>query len=276
MGTPSGEYEELYVGNAYFVKTGSTPIKLASGIVNYFIFEPETAGKYEFKISSGKLSYWGGNTVGYIAEQNSSEAILNKTSTSYTINFREGQLGSVILVGVEGSGSITMTINRTGAANEETPFTIYGGFYTPSSQYTYSGGKLSVVDITAATTKVVLGSDQLYHWGSASGPIVYVKLNDKTDSSGYLSFEEWLNSERPVIKTAVGSGSSEKRWDFTDCMNAYVKYKDADTGYYPLNDDLKFMLQTLYQGNQWKASLFSEVSNLNEEMAWMFCCYYQK
>lgn len=276
VGTPSGEYEELYVGNAYFVEQGETPVGLASDIVNYFIFTPEKAGKYKVSISAGKISFWGGNTVGYIAEQTNSESILEKNSTSFTVNFMEGQVGSVILIGVEGSGTAKLTITRTGNSIEEKPFTVYAGMTKPTSQFTYTGGSLSVVDITAATTKVVQGRDGYYHWGSANGPVVYVKLNDKTDSSGYLSFEEWLNSERPVIKTAVGSGSAEKKWDFTACMEAYVKYKDKNTGYYPLNDDLMFMLQTLYKGQQWKSNIFSDISNLNEEMAWMFCCYYEK
>ena len=99
--------------------------------------------------------------------------------------------------------------------------------------------------------------------------------DEKYYASLCREFEEWLNSERPVIKTAVGSGSAEKRWDFTACMSAYNKYKDKATGYYPLNDDLKFMLETLYVGQQWKNNIFVDVANLNEDMAWMFCCYYE-
>lgn len=275
VGTPSGEYEEIFVESdtkAYIVKSGSTAITLASGQVNYFIFTPEQAGKYKVSISAGTLSYWGGNTVGYIAKQTNSDSFLEKTKTSFTVNFVAGQVGSVILIGVEGSGTTTLTVTRTGNANEEKPWQIFNGVAKPTSPYTYTGGSLSVVDIKGATTKIYLGNDGYYHWGSPNGSVIYVKLNDKTDNSGYLSFDEWLNSERPVIKAATSSG----KWDFTECMKAYNKNKDKATGYYPLNDDLKFMLQALYEGQQWKDSIFAEVSNLNEDMAWMFCCYYQK
>ena len=276
VGTESGEYEELYVGNAYFVEGGDTTIYLADDVVNYFLYTPSQSGQYKVSIGSGTITYWGGNTVGYIADQSHTESVISKTSTSFTLNFMEGQVGSVVLIGVEGSGSTTLTITRVGASIEEKPWTVYNGLYKPTAAFTYTGGTLSVVDITGPTTKIYVDSNGIYHWGSPNGPVIYVKLNDKTDTSGYLSFTEWLNSERPVIKAAYGSGSSEQKWDFTACMTAYDKYKDKDTGYYPLNEDLKFMLEKLYIGQQWKDNIFANVTNLNEEMAWMFCCYYEK
>lgn len=270
----TGTYVELYVGNALQVSAGTTTVNITGSDVNYFVFEPTQSGKYSVSVNAGTLSYYGNNTA-FI--QDLSDTV-DCNGTSFSVNIKEGHLGSAYILGIKGSGSVKLTITRTGDAVldiNDMPWTTYTGTTKPTSKYTYSGGSLTKVNITGDTVQIVYGSDGYYHWGSANGPVVYVDLDDDT----YLSFSNWLTSDYPVIRAVVQNGSSVTKWDFSSCMSAYNKYKDSGTGVYPMTEDLKFILETLYETQGWgdpdMAYLFGSVTGtLNKDMAWLFCCCY--
>ncbi len=272
---PSGnvptEYEELYVGKAYFVETGDNTLNITAGDVNYFVFAPTKSGKYKVSVNAGTLSYHGNNTA-FIQDLSDTVSCNGK---NFTVNIKDGHLGGLFILGVKGSGAVTMTITRTGDAEldfNDLPWNPYPGTSKPTSKYSYTGGALKRVDITGATVAIVKGDDGYYHWGSASGSIVYVNLADET----YLSFDKWLK-DFPSVRAVVAG----KKWDFSECIRAYNTNRDAAKGVYPMTEDLKFMLESLYAhcgwGDKTKAYLFGEVTGtINQDMAWMFCCYYEE
>ncbi len=262
------EYEELYVGNAYYVKTGDNTVSLTSGGINYFVFAPAQSGKYKVSVDAGTLSYYGNNQH-FIQDMSST---VNCNGKNFTVNIKDGNLGSLFIIGVKGSGTVKLTITRTGAAEldiSDLPVTTFGGTATPSSPYTYTGGSLKRIDITGATVTLEKKGDYYY----LNGKQVFVNLDDDT----YLSINEFFNSDRPIL-TAVDTNKMIN-WDFSNCMKKYKDNRDKTTGYYPLNDDLKFMFETLYKW-QWAnpdpnpAMFKDDVNKLNEAIAWMFCCYY--
>ena len=127
------------------------------------------------------------------------------------------------------------------------------------------------VDITAKSFKIVLGSDGYYHKGSATGPIMYVVLNEKAQ---YISMKD-LVANGPLRNSSKGE-------DYTDCMVQYVECIDSKTGVYPLTEDLKYMFQQGGKAKGWWDKdtisgyyLFGD-KTVNEDIAWMFeCCYWE-
>ena len=69
--------------------------------------------------------------------------------------------------------------------------------------------------------------------------------------------------------------------EFTECMRDYISACDPTNGLYPLNDDLIYMFQSAgaYMG-WWNSNspnyLFSNLTGLNTQIAWMYACCYMK
>lgn len=281
----SGEFKQMYFGDLYTVAVGSTYTKLQSGVVNYFVFSPEKAGLYRVSLveSVGSLSYWGGN-MNFVSEQT---AGTNMENNSFTINVKENAVGNIDhILGVTGDDDCVIVITRIGdpvldATDAE--WIVYTASKTPT-QYTHSGGKLTYVDLTAKSVKLVKGSDGYYHLNTKNGPLVLVNLG--TDAP-YVSMYTMLGGSG-IGGTALrkyfydDNGSFLKKEDYTSCMLEYINCRDSATGVYPLNDDLMYMLQNGGDQQGWwdetsGSYLFSDVKGLNPEIAWMFaCCYVAK
>lgn len=283
----SGKLEELYVGNAFHVTVGGTYVQMQSNVVNYYIFTPERSGVYQFTTSNPKaqISYWGANTV-FIQDMTSST---DWKDNAFTRNVKESQLGNIVIIGITGASECVLEINRIGDAEvdpEDVAPIIYKGTHTPSKFKLSlpSGKKLINVDVTASTgayNLVYNESDGFYHLGSASGPVMYVNLGE---NAPYVSLYKMLGY------TGHG-GAAMNKWfyddngkflykeDYTDLTCQYVEARDSTYGVYPLTKDLAYILRNggEFKG-WWDASspsyVFTEVTNLNTEIAWMFACCY--
>lgn len=284
----SGDPEKLYVGDAYEVGVGGTYVKLQSNATNYFTFSPTQAGLYKFTTSdpSAEISYWGGNTF-YITDQ--TDSLDDYENNAFTINIKEANIGMTVILGVTGADECVLQIIRLGnPILDETDIKaeVYKGSGDPSTfNLTLSSGqKLTYVDVSGATSdyKLVKGSDGYYHLNSATGPTMYMNLGPNAPYVSMYNMLGFTGFGGTSLTQAFydEDGKVIRKEDYTELMEKYVTcIKDSTYGVYPLTDDLIYMMQ---QGGDYKGwwdstsgqYMFSGISNLNVEIAWMFACCY--
>lgn len=260
-------YEGEYImQNVY---TGGTYIEMQSNSNNFVVFKPSRGGKYTISTTDKNAKVAKAGTTSYFSTAPGYDG--NKC----TIDIYQDQIDAnmQLVLSVTGTSECVLVIERTGNAGALTTYKDYAAKTTPKA-FTLSGisGKTQkFVDVTASSFNIVLGSDGYYHKGSATGPIMYVVLNDKAQ---YVS-----------MKNLVDNGplrNPDKGEDYTECMVQYVNCVDSTYGVYPLTEDLKYMFQ---QGGAakgwWDKSveggyyLFGS-KTVNKDIAWMFeCCYWE-
>lgn len=267
-------HTELYVGKAYHITVGTNSTLFKSGKITYFLFTPSTDGQYRFSCSSGTLAFYG-NNLSFIIDQTAT--LDDRTTTSFTVNIKESNLGSSYLISVTAPAGVTagtVTVTRTGDAVlswDDLPYTPYSGTYTPKP-FTFSGGTLKYIKITGkpADFVPVLGSDGYYHLNSADGPLLYLNLTNGEYSECALN--GMLHSNRPVIQGTVKdeNGKNISKEQYNDLVQKYVDCSDG--GLYPLTADLIRILKT--QNDNWYLYLASQYSKINKDLAWMCnICY---
>ena len=274
-------FTELYVGRAYHVSVGSNEVSLVNGDVNYFLFYPENAGLYQVSASSPEaiLSYWGGN-IHFITDLTHTTDLADNV---FTINVKPSMMGQGFILGITGSGSCTLQLERlSDAVLDETdaPWDVYES-KTPIVSVTVekpADKTLIYVDVsrnTADYTLVYSEATGCYHLNAADGPVVYVNLKSAPD----LSFSALIQYTGLHVYYYDEAGNFVNKVDFTGCVAEYVAHCDTK-GLYPLNDDLIHILQECNRHYGWWDAenpnfLLFGVDTVNPEIAWMFpCCYY--
>ena len=152
--------------------------------------------------------------------------------------------------------------------------------------YTHDAGKqLTDFDLTAAGYTLVLGQDGFYHKDTADGPLVLVRLGKKSGGSKYLDAFQTILEHSGITKYFYDeSGKFLKKEKYDDCLIKYFEIMDEDSGLYPLNEDLKYIIQSRGEYAGWfepSDSLYlfkdengNKVPGINNEIAWLFlCCY---
>ena len=150
-----------------------------------------------------------------------------------------------------------------------------------------SGTKLTQVDLTASTDtyKLVLDDQGIYHVGSKTGPVVYVKLGQ---GAPYVSMYDLLGMSgfggtRFGKKFFDANGNFLRKESYNVAMLAFTGAVDPNAGVYPLTEDLAYMLQNGGEGKGWWDPndgnfLFKDGdgnidTSINLEIAWLFACY---
>ena len=120
---------------------------------------------------------------------------------------------------------------------------------------------------------------------------LYVNLGDKAPyvSLGILTgaIGQYGTGFRKIFTNPDGSyvinpDGAYKKEDYTDAMVSYSLHVDPQTGVYPLNDDLIYMLQHGGEGKEWydptSASYLFLDQNVDVDLslAWMFAVCYLK
>ena len=204
--------------------------------------------------------------------------VLNWNLADSNLNGRDS---ADYIFAVQGVDSCILRVERLDDATDTSvQYTTYTAKTTPT-QYSFSGGTLTYVDLTASTEsyELELGSDGYYHLGSVTGPIVYVNL----DYNKYISFDDMINGFGSGGGTSFKYISEDRSVaeDYTECMIQYIACRDAAKNVYPLTEDLMYMIRNGGKYKGWweptnDAYRFSSVENINLEIAWMFaCCYVQ-
>lgn len=288
--------QSLFAGGeeftAYNISTGCTYVELEEGM-NYFLFTPKEAGNYAFSLkeSNAKLGYYG--TPFFVQSNNMAEMKDN----AFTLSIHPGMIGgdnggtTIMVLGVEataGDKGGILTIERIGDHEEtvaDKPWTVY---QTTSDLKAYTlpaGAALADFDLTAATSSyqlVLNETDGFYHLNSVDGPVVLVRLGEK---SKYLeSFKKMMETSRVCKYFFDENGDFVKKESYSECLNEYIEVMDENAGVYPLTEDLKYIIQQRGGYSQWwdansSSYLFVDengvpVDGINNEIAWLFmCCY---
>ena len=278
--------------NAYHVSAGSTYVELVAGKRNYFLFTPEVSGTYEFSTTNAdaKLGYYG--APHFVQSMSAAEVVDNK----FTISVSASMIGSngtgttVIVVGIDSTEAenCILNIQRIGDPEHtisDEPWMIYKTTATLAEYKLPAGAVLGEFDLTAKTDVYQLvynETDGFYHLNTADGPLVLVRLGEK---SQYLeSFQKILESSGVVKYFFDENEKFIKKESYSESLLEYIEYMDEDEGVYPLTEDLKYIIQQRGEYSGWfdpSASMYlfkdvngDKVPGINAEIAWLFmCCY---
>ncbi len=286
--TPGGLYD---AEKSYIVELGTTYASgMKTGDYTYFLFKPTKSGIYKFTTDrkDAKLSYWGGSTDYYYECTSSTDYTAAKNS--FSVEVMDASIGgTTLVVAVKGSSECYLTIERTGNASKPDERRVYGENVTVK-KFTYTGSNknFTYFDIKSKSEyKLVIGSDGYYHKDSATGPIVYVNMNDRK----YHSFTDRFGITDSDAGAGLfcyfydNNGNVKYFEDYSALMKKYAENRDKDTDMYPLTPELKYMLEKANSHYKWGDStspnyLFYDgttpIKGINKDLAWMYaCCFIQ-
>ena len=286
-------HDSAWWGSYYKISTGSAWADLTNRL-NYsedygcymYVFLPAQSGIYRFTASGGVLGYYGSINFPYGPSKDT-----DNENGYFEMTINDGEFANdnqpslvIGLVPAAGAAEATLTVVRVADAPEELPRIIYEPTNT-IEVFKYTGsGKPTYVDLTKKAT-ITKKSDGYY----LNGKKLYMNLSN---SAPFLTISNLLGlsygggapEDNGWSTGSMGTGMKGLQYDgdvviaiedYTDCMFQYVKASDPLTGLYPLNDDLIYIIQKCgsYMG-WWNINspnyLFSTVSGLNTDTAWMF------
>lgn len=278
--------------NAYRVDTGSTYVKLTAGKRSYFLFTPSVSGTYEFSTTDANavIGYYG--APHFVQSMNVAEVVDNK----FTISVSASMIGvngtgtTVIVIGIDSNGleNCILNVQRIGEPEHtisDEPWRIYQTTAKLAKYKLPAGAKINEFDLTAKTDdyKLVFNeNDGFYHLDSENGPLVLVRLGEK---SKYLdSFQKILETSGVTKYFFDENGTFQKKESYSECLTEYIANMDENSGVYPLTKDLMYIIQQRGEYSGWFDSgsslyLFKDVNgnlipDINAEISWLFmCCY---
>lgn len=258
------------------VYEGENAVTTLMADTTLFVFEPEETAIYEVAIDNkdAALSRWDGSVfyVTGMAEQ----------STTNKLEVTCSAIGQTLLIGVSGVDAANITITKI---DDYTPpasieYVEYTNKHIPKKEnFKLPEGELTEVDITVAHT-VVLGSDGIYRYGSANGPIMYVDMTGVPFADLYECY--YPSSGGDVADRMRGSYLDEEGntcgYDFLNAMRLYADALNAE-GFYYLTVDVANYLNMFGKDQGWfkpEYSPFEEIKNGEylAESAWLITSYY--
>ena len=281
---------------AYDIGVGCTYLELTAGERNYFLFTPAEAGKYQFSLvgSNAPIGYYG--APHFVQEFSATEVVDNV----FTQNIKESMISTsntgttVLVVGVDApaeGGSVIFSIQRLGDPDRDItdePWHIYQITGNPTAWTMPAGKALGEFDLTADSYTLVLNeTDGFYHLDSADGPLVVVRIGEKSGGGKYLDSYQTILDHTGVNKYFFEEdGTFIKKESYSECLLKYIECMDPDTGLYPLTEDLKYIIQQSGDHNGWFQEdgvnyLFKDgngmkLPGINSEISWLFMCNYME
>lgn len=285
----SSRTENLYDEPTHFVDIGGTYVTLQADVDNYFFFEPTGEGVFKFTTSdpAAVISYWGSNPH-FIWDQTTNT---DYADNAFTIEVRADNLGANYIIGVTGASEAIIEITLIGGPSFDPERDAVWEEYVPKvaakSFRLPSGTRLTQVDLTATADQynLVLDDQGIYHVGSETGPVVYIKLGQ---GAPYVSMYDMLGMSgfggtRFGKKFYDGDGNFLRKESYNEAMLAFTGAIDPNTGVYPLTEDLAYMMKMGGEGKGWWNPddgnfLFKDAdgnvdTSVNLEIAWLFACY---
>ena len=296
-GKSSYELGAVNYARVYDLNTGITHVKIDGNLSyysdeykQYFVmFTPTKAGTYRVTLDRAnvKLSYY--NMPHYVFYQG---CAADNEDNALTFSVQKSQAGNMSYVlGIEATEGVTdvaVTITRVGEPGfsiEDVAFdTAWKSKYVPKAFTLPAGSKLTYVDVMNLKTEDVVlvynETDQFYHWGSKTGPVVYMNLSK---SAPYYSVETIIKGDGVMGGAPIRSyfytekGEFIKKEDYTETFVQYMDCMDATNGVYPLTKDLEYMVKNGCKA-WWTptdpAFEGSALKDANLEIAWLFACCY--
>lgn len=310
----SGNTGRFFGSPVDILEEGATYVKdLTYSADNYFFFQPDKSGRYQFTFLNTKLetssvmaaSYLGNNTQ---YKQDLSESLntdkmmalgnyFDANKKTFVVNIREKDLGGSYIIGVKNASAAVVVITWIGDAitdetdiepdvYEATSNINWKSTFAKNTKFTY----IDPITQTADDVKYVKGSDGYYHLGDANGPILYVNLGK---SAPYLAMSDCMAvTDEDAVYLLIDviyddEGTPVARLRYNECLTQYVLARCENTDVYPLTDDLILILQRASAIKGWanyeneksdylfKDSVTNErIPGADEEIAWMYAvCY---
>lgn len=263
-----GSDEDNYASQ---LQTGANPVvNMDPNNYNYFIFEPTVSGRYKFYTDNvnAELTPWNGSPFYCYGPNTEHETYVDN---SYTVTVKEGNIGGAsYIMALKGVQSATLIVERIGDVAADPPEEKYAA-KTPPKPFTYKGGSLTRFDETESDSSkyaLTLGNDGYYY---LNGKLVYVDLDYSA-----LSMASLVESSSMKYEIYDSDGNVVRKVDYTDCLIDYVEARDENTGYYPLTEDLRLILQNGGGAKGWWDSSdpnYRFDGEVNTEIAWLFFCY---
>ncbi len=271
--------------NADLIEDGTTFIQLREGAHTYVIFTPARGGRYHFSVSEGlTLSYHGMPIL--VFDQNLMEPDENGVIEIDVENSSVGgnSLGQLVFritpTGDTPPAEAFITVERIGdiprSEIELAEWVV--PMADPAALKPYEGdtsGKLTDLDVTNPDITVVLGEDGYYHYGSATGPIVFLRL---TSGNRYVAdFVKMCETDRLRAYFYKEDGSFDRKESYNGMIAEYAEFANAD-GVVPMNQQLAAMVQNIGNTMGWwnfeaGTDIFGDTI-VSSDIAWLFACAY--
>lgn len=173
--------------------------------------------------------------------------------------------------------TLNVKITRTGDAEEIVERQTQKVTATQVGQTAYEdvAGKYTEIDLETPQT-VVLGNDNYYHYETADGPVLVVKLSKAfRDNFGIFTAENTMGRAATPFLMAFNDYETETIfWDYTGFLKDYQAKCNAD-GVYGVNAELKLMLER-WAGATISDSMFGieKLGTIAEGNEWLIPCGY--
>ena len=260
------------------LKVGTNRVTASVDTTTIYKFKPTKVGNYRVSVDDPDaiLNFWYGSSQ-YVSMP-ATDAVDGSVVVTCT------SVGQSLLIGLSGVASATITIASEAGyvAPPKVVYTTYRNQHTPSWRFQMTDEKLTAIDITKPQT-VVADSDGIYHYGTVTGPIVYVDLRASEWTDLYKLFypDDVEGEEWPPIDVMRGRYDEKDGkiycYEFVEAMAAYA---DAlDDGYYYLTVDLAQYMQCYGTDQGWYIPRYSPFEPIQqgafiEESAWLVNTYY--
>lgn len=255
---------------------GENAVTTLQADATLYIFEPTEVAIYEIAVdnTNAVLSRWDGSSF-YVTG-------MAEEATDGKMEVICASIGQSLLIGVSGVDAANIIITKI---DDYTPpaaidYKEYVNKHSPQpNTFKLPEGELTAVDITKPQT-VVLGSDGIYHYGSANGPIMYVDLTGVAFADLYECY--YPSSGGDVADRMRGTYLDEEGnvcgYDFLNAMHQYADALDSE-GFYYLTEDVANYINMFGKDQGWfqpEYSPFEQVKNGSfvAESAWLVSAYY--
>ena len=294
-----GAYEAKTVGE------GATLVRIDRKELSYFIFTPTRGGIYKISaIVDGEYSFGNYGSPHFVLPYNVAEVengSFEETIPNSSIGEGEGGTVQVVLgVSSETAENAVIVIERIGNYNPGVPFTEIEAAPTLENYVAESGNYVDI-DLTSANVEIVYNdADGYYHYGSAMGPVVLVKVGVVTDESGvknssipeflFASYETICETDSMCKYFYDENGEVVKKERYNALIATYVEkagtctvsYSEGETVQYkvmPLDKALETAIKNTAEHRMWfdaTIGIFGQyASSINMENAWLYACCYK-
>ncbi len=290
--------EEYFEYQAALVGEGATYVKIDRTDRAYYLFTPSRGGIYQISCTGGdevNIGHYGDANV--VLREN----VAVVENNSYTFEIMDSSVsasGGGTMRMVIGLSSTTakdaiLTIERIGDPTPVLPWTMLSPKQLPHDYIRSDvlNHKLINISVIDPTVKVVFNdADGYYHYGTETGPIVYVRIT--SDSPYIRSFTEVCEAANMCRFYYDDDGNIIKKEGYNSLIMEYAEICD-NNGVCPLTEEMIYVLKNNGEHMGWwdfreggnniftytlddKATGITE-ETLIKENAWMFaCCYVEE
>ncbi len=263
---------ETYTNSETPLEVGTKEYPLIEGYdYTVFTFEPAEIGKYTFTAANGLIGIVSANGM-WVTVEPTAETIMENnfvwecTGVGQTIWVAAKY--NPVTRALDDGRSVSITITREDIVVDTMPWTTYINTHKPQP-FTFMGDadKLEPVEVFDDYVNVpVMGEDGYYHLDSATGPILYVDIDDTmmnlVDAMSYGQVKDVIMDGDKIVS----------KIDYNTAISEYIDCADETLCLYPLTDDLI----TIYKGTGHFQGWYGEDGWLGTtaDDGYMFACYY--